>query len=78
LGPSVLIRETWYKRVAEAVARDEFLDEERSQPERDEFDGIQPVGMTAGSEGGIHCVHGTAQAGTAFMEQRKRDFSRFS
>lgn len=28
---------------------DEFLDWERSQPERYEFDGIQPVAMTSGS-----------------------------
>ncbi len=28
---------------------DEFLDWERSQPERYEFDGIQPVAMTGGS-----------------------------
>jgi hypothetical protein len=28
---------------------DEFLDWERAQPERYEFDGIQPVAMTGGS-----------------------------
>ncbi len=31
------------------LTMDEFLDWERSQPERYEFDGIQPVAMTGGS-----------------------------
>ena len=37
---------------------EEFLAWERSQPERSEFDGIQPVAMTAGSRQHVRVITG--------------------